>query len=131
MVRLGPVVAAVVLVLALAGTPSVGAQVVKHAGSLLDVDADGGTIMLAEFGPWRIDTETRLITVRSIVVTPETDFGLVYRTTDPSTDPPDDVVVEEAERWAIYPGDFVIVDCVHRDGRAIALRIIVTDSEAP
>jgi hypothetical protein len=118
------------LIVALLVPASGVAQVVKHSGSLLDVDADQGTIVLAELGPWRLDTETTVITVRTIVVTPDTDFALVRRV-DPSNGFSGDFVVDDVEPWAIYPGDFVTVDCVHRGRRLVALRILVVEGVAP
>jgi hypothetical protein len=129
MVRPLHVVAALLIVAVLVPGSAV-AQVIKHSGSLLDVDAERGTIVLAEVGPWRLDTETAVITVRTIVVTPDTDFALVRRV-DAPTGLPGDFVVDDVEAWAIYPGDFVTIDCVHRGSRLIALRIVVVEGGAP
>lgn len=111
--------------------PSIAqAQIVKHSGSLLDVDAEAGTIVLAEMSGGRLSTETSVIAVRTIAVTPDTEFRLARRVLDASG-LVGDFVLEEVEPWAVYPGDFVTVECVSRDGRRVARRIVVVDTGAP
>jgi hypothetical protein len=124
------VIPLLVLVLALVAPATAPAQVVKHFGVLLDVDADAWTIVLAEMGPWRLDTETAVITVHTVAVTGDTEFLLVRRGAAPSG-VVGDLITEEIEPWAIYPGDFLTVDCVRRGEWMVALRIVVVEDGAP
>jgi hypothetical protein len=131
MIRLWHLAGALALALA-AIAPEVGsAQVIRHSGSLLDVDRARGTIALAEIGPWRLDTETTVITVRTVAVTAATHFLLARRAADARTGHIGDFIEEDLEAWAIYAGDFVTVDCAHRSGRLVALRIVVVEGVAP
>lgn len=125
MIRLGVLAGALALALMAAGPA--GAEIVKHSGTLADVDRDGGTIVLVEMGPWRHDPELTLITMRTIHAPSGTEFVLAYRTLDAPSGYPGDFAEERLEPWQVYLGDFVTVDCEHRDGRLVARRIAVVD----
>jgi hypothetical protein len=128
MVRLGPAVAVLVAALTLVLRAPASAQIAKHSGSLLDVDHDRGTITLAELGPWRLETETTVVMVHTIVVTPETDFAVVRRVAGAPGATAQELVLEDVEPWLVSVGDSVTVDCVRRAGRLIARRIVVTEA---
>jgi hypothetical protein len=128
--RIG-LVLALGLTLTLVAPSPARAQVVKHSGVLLDVDPEAGAIVLAEFGPWRLDAETTVITVWAIIVPRDTEFVLVRRLAEEPDGFAGAVVTEELEPWTIHRGDFAIVDCLHRGDWTIALRIVIVEDDAP
>lgn len=111
--------AALVLTMALTAPAVASAQIVKHWGTLLDVDPDAGTIVLAEIGPWDLEAEGTVITLRTMLVTLDTEFLA------------GDLAVETIEPWDISPGDIVVVDCLRASGGFVVLRIVVVETARP
>jgi hypothetical protein len=115
-----------VLALALAG--SAGAQpLVKHSGVIVDANERAGSLVLAEVGPWRVRDGATVITYRTIVFTPQTEFTIVFRAEDPVTGFAGDFVETPLEAWAVYVGDHVTIDCRHDGTRLVAVKMTVTD----
>jgi hypothetical protein len=117
------VASAVALLVTLVAPAIASAQVVQHSGDLLDVDAESGIITLAEIAPGGLDAKVAVITVWMIAVPADTAFFRERRVSG-------DVRVEAIEPWAIAPGDFAVVDCLHRNGWLIALRIVIVEDRA-
>jgi hypothetical protein len=95
MVCLRDVVSAVALLVALVAPGMASAQGVQHSGVLLDVDAESGTITLAELAREDpVDAEMAVIIVRIIAVPTDTPSFRVRRV-------PPDVLVEDGAMRAI------------------------------
>jgi hypothetical protein len=121
----GSLVAAALVGLA---SPAVApAQGVRHSGVIADVDERGGTFVLAEVGPWNVRDGRTVITRRVITLTPTTEFAIAFRDEEAPSGYRNDFVETPLERWAVYVGDFVTVECVQRGGRLTASKVIVTD----
>ena len=111
-----------------AGAPlPAGAQTVNHSGTILAVDNVGGTIVLGEVGPWRVERGVTEMTRRVISVTASTKFVEVKRSTD--TLFPGDFVETALDAGALKVGDFVTVECRHEGKRMTALKVIVPKLE--
>lgn len=104
-----------------------GASLVKYSGTIAAVDRDRSTIVLAEIGPWPEDPEITLITMRTIHVLPATEFVIVLRAPGAPSGYPGDVARGRLERWQVYIGDVVTVECERLAGTLVARRIAVID----
>jgi len=102
-------------------------QVVKHSGIIVAVDERAGTFVLAEVGPWQVRDGDTLMTYRTIALTPETAFAIVFRDEEAPSGYRDDFVETPLEPWAVYVDDHVTVDCRHEGARLVAVKITVTD----
>jgi hypothetical protein len=117
---------ALILTLALAG-PASGQVVEKHSGVIVDADEKAGTLVLAEIGPWKTRAGATVITRRTIVFTPETEFAIAFRAEEVASGFPNDFVEAPLEPWAVYVGDHVTIVCRHDGPRFVALKLTVTD----
>ena len=114
----------VALVPLLAQAEWAAGETIRHSGTILAVDEEGGTLLLAEVGPWRA-TDAAAVTRYAVKVTPHTMFVLARR--QPShTTWPGGFVEGTTEAWTVKTGDFATVLCVHEGRSATALEIVVT-----
>lgn len=76
------------------------------SGSIVSIDDEAGTIVLAEVGPWKVRGGKTVLTYRTITVTPETQLAIVGR-------------------------DYSNFDGLHEGKRLVALKITVLEVAAP
>jgi hypothetical protein len=128
MIRLG---SSLLLVLVLGTTsvaPAAGAGATAYSGMLAAIDPGGGTLMLDEVGPWRVEHGRTVTTRRTIVVTPDTKFNTFIRVNVPGAFP--GAFLEVAlDVDDITPGDFVTAECVTERGRLVAVRVTLAELE--
>ncbi len=98
----------------------------KHSGSIVAVDREAETIVLAEIGPWKLRNGELVVTYRTITVTPETEITLADRDYGTTDGWPGAFVEGPLGAEALYPNAFVTIDCLHRGRELIALKITVT-----
>ena len=113
--------------LALAAPAVALAQGVRHSGVIADVDERAGTFVLAEVGPWSVRNGRTVVTRRVVALTPTTEFAIAFRDEEAPSGFRNDFVETPLERWAVYVGDFVTVECVRQGGRLTASKVVVTD----
>ncbi len=104
---------------------------IKHSGTIISADQTKGLIVLAEVGPWRHENGKTVITRRVIGVTDTTDWVDVRRSNTAPSGFRGDFVEAKRDRWALAPGDFVTIDCLHKGRKLVAARITVLDLRAP
>jgi hypothetical protein len=103
------------------------AETMKHSGIIVDIAADGTTIVLAEVGPWRVRNGATVVTRRTITLTPETAFAIAAREIETPSGFLGDFVETRLGPDGVYLNDSVTVDCQH-DGRQLtALKVTVTE----
>ncbi len=130
MVPLRHIAALLVVTLLFVAAPLVTADsTMKHSGTILGLDRSAGTIVLGEVGPWRLERGATVITRRTIDVTSGTTFAVVRRVEASPTGFPNDFVEEKLDGATLATGDYVTVDCLHRAGRMIALKVTVVELE--
>ncbi len=104
-------------------------SMMKHSGTVVDLDRAVGKIVLAEVGPWRLERGETVLTRRTIDVTKDTSFALVRRVEAAPSGFRNDFVEEKLDGATMATGDYVTVDCLHRAGRLIALKVTVVELE--
>ncbi len=121
----------VTLFVALTLPATAAPEVFKHSGTLVAADENAGTIVLEEVGPWRVKAGVTQITRRIIEVTPSTMFTIVRRVAVGKSGFPNDFVELFLDPWEFYDRDLVTVECLHEEGRMIALKITVFEIGKP
>jgi hypothetical protein len=121
----------VALGLALLGGGAVSAEIVKHSGTVVRIDRELGTFVLAEVGPWRLRSGATVMTSQTVVVTPTTDFVFVKRVKSPPSGYRGDFIEVKLEPWDFATRDFVTVECRPERGRMVALRIVLSELDEP
>ena len=130
MLRWLTIAAALIAALTAAGAGDAQERM-KHSGTIVAIDAEAGTIRLAEVGPWTVRGGETVITYRTIVVTPATEFAIVGRDHGTAGEWPGAFVESPLPRDGLYVDDWVTVDCVHEGARQIALKITVSEVFEP
>lgn len=122
------VVLAVSLVLvAAASQPSVAAESVKHSGTILEMDAGRGRLVLEEVGPWQVRDGVTQVIRRTIVLTAATRFAIALRANAP--DGFAGAFVEGTlDPAALEVGDLITAECRHDGRRIVALKITFADA---
>jgi hypothetical protein len=120
------VAAALVAAVAFAGTAGADERM-KHSGTIVAIDEKGGTIRLAEIGPWKVHDGQTVITYRTIAITPETEFAIVGREYATINGWPGEFVESALPPDGLYVDDYVTVDCLHKGAKQIALKITVSE----
>ena len=116
------------LVAAVAFASTAGAQErMKHSGTVVAIDEKAGTIRLAEIGPWKVRDGRTVVTYRTIMVTPETEFAIVGREYATPDGWPGEFLEGALPPDGLYLDDYVTVDCLHEGSKQIALKITVTE----
>ena len=101
------------------------AGVLRHSGRIVGIDRQGGRLLLAEVGPWTVEHGTTVIARLVVNVTDSTKFTLVRRVTKSSSGFRGDFVEDALDRRDLGYFDFVTIDCLHRNGHLIALKVAV------
>jgi hypothetical protein len=84
-----------------AGLATAGPEIItKRSGTVVEIDAPPGTIVLEEVGPWRVKGGRTVVTDRRIAVTPATRLVLAERRVDLPSGFPGDFVESTLEPWA-------------------------------
>lgn len=123
----------VILVLLMLVQPvQVGSETMTISGTVMSLDKDAGTIVLAEIGPWRVRGGVTQITRRTVSVIAATEFTQIRRADDAGpTGWRGDFVEMAIEDWALKKGDFVTVRVQKEDQRLTALTVAVIVPAAP
>ena len=125
------IVVGVLLALFAAVPPAAAEQFMKHSGTIVGIDRTTHKITVAEVGPWRVERGKTVTTPLVIEVGTTTELTMVHRAPDTATGFPGDFVEEPLEAWDLFFFDYVTVDCLHKDGRMIALKITVLGPDTP
>jgi hypothetical protein len=125
------VVCIAALALLLVAPYDANAQVFKHSGTIVGLDRDGGRIVVAEVGPWRVREGATAMTMLTISLDDATPLALVERADETPSGFKGDFVEKPLEPWDLFYFDYVTVECVHRGGRMIALKVTVLTPEVP
>ena len=128
MIQRRAVVLAVSLVLvAAASQPSVAAESVKHSGTILEMDAGRGRLVLEEVGPWQVRDGVTQVIRRTIVLTAATRFAIALR-----ANAPDGFAGAFVEGTllpaALEVGDLITAECRYDGRRIVALKITFADA---
>ena len=99
----------------------------KHSGVIVDADEAAGTLVLAEVGPWQVRDGKTVITHRTIVFTPKTEFAIAFRAEEPVDGFVGAFVETPLDPWAVYVGDHVTIECRRDGARLVAVKMTVTD----
>ena len=110
--------------------PGVAAETVKHSGTILAIDTDGGRFVLEEIGPWQVRGGVTQVIRREIVMTPATQFAIVVRANAPGGFA-GDFVEGPLDPAAVEVGDLVTVECRHDGPRLVAIKITIADAGEP
>lgn len=103
-----------------------GARTTKHSGTVLALDRTASVIVLAEIGPWRVRGGATVITRRTILVTPRTEFTQVKRVSRVgATGWIGDFAEVPLNAWEVRQGDFVTAEVRYEDQRLTALKVTV------
>jgi hypothetical protein len=113
--------------LALTAPTFAAEEIVKHSGKIVAISDGAGTFVLGEVGPWQVRDGETVVTRRTIMLTPATQFVMVGRADDAPSGFPGDFVDVALGADAIYLYDFVTVECRHDGKRLLALKITVVD----
>jgi hypothetical protein len=97
----------------------------RHSGSLAAVDPQAGTIVLDEVGPWKVRNGATVVTKRTIAVPADATLVIVRRAPQAPSGYANDWVEERASLAALKPGAFVTAETESRDGRLVAMRVVV------
>lgn len=121
------VTVATTLAIAVALPHAAAGEIVYHSGTIEAVDAGAGRLSLAEVGPWRV-ARGRTVTTRVVmIVSAATEVVLALRAEElPDEDFAGTFVYAPLETRDLAVGDYVTVECEHRDAVAIARRIVVS-----
>jgi hypothetical protein len=114
------------ILLALAG-PADAAEVFKHSGSIVSIAPDVQSFILAEVGPWQTRDGKTVVTRRTVVITPETEYTMVGRLDEPRDGYPGGFIEVAIEPEQVYLHDYVTVECRHEGDRMVALKITVIE----
>lgn len=101
----------------------------KHSGTVLAVHPGTGTITLGEVGPWARRNGDTVVTERRILVTDATRYTAVRRVDGAPSGFARDFVEAPIEGADLESGDYVTVECEHRDSRLIATKVTVVSFE--
>jgi len=120
-------IALVTLALAIGWSVWAGEPViVRHSGTVVAIDREGGTIFLSEVGPWHPSRGLSVVKF-AVLITPETRFTLLERSAEAPV--PGDFLERPGAFADLKLGDFVTVECLHEGKRLVALRIFLTKLE--
>ena len=119
---------ALLLLLGLVGSAA-GASV-RHSGTIVEIDAGSGALVIEEVGPWRVRNGTTEVIHRAIILTPSTHITGYVRVNAPGRFEGDFIEVP-FEITDLSRGDFVTVECQHERGRLIALSVAMADLTEP
>jgi len=119
---------ALALVLGAASPLTAAPPSVRHSGRVVAIDAQSGTLILDEVGPWRRESGRTVVTRLTIALTAETHVTAVFRVNAPGAFVGDfiEVALGAAD---LVPGDYVTADCVHerRGLRAVSVTVAELD----
>lgn len=114
--------------MAVEGVP--GAQTVRYSGTLVTLDAERGTAVIEEVGPWQVKDSRIQVIRRTLVLTPATEYTLFMRVNAPDGFP--GAFIEGAlEAGDLAPGDFVTAECRLERGKLVAVKISWADPAEP
>lgn len=89
--------------------PAAADQTVRYAGTIRSITS--GSLVLEDVGPWHGEKSATVITPRTIVLAPSTEFFVASRAEDGATRFPGDYQEVPAQRSDLKPGTFVSVEC--------------------
>lgn len=118
------------LVLVLAAQGGAG-DVVRHSGTIVNIDERTEAIVLEEIGPWRVASGKTLITLLKVAIAPDAPILLARRSARAPSGFGGDYVEEPMAPWGLAPGDFVTVECRHEGKRLVAIKVTVADTPGP
>ncbi|HXJ82071.1 MAG TPA: hypothetical protein VMS64_25725 [Candidatus Methylomirabilis sp.] len=118
-------------VLLLGASSRTEAAVVDHAGLVVAVDRNGGTVAVGDMGPL-LSNGTSEITRYTMRVTPSTEFVRVQRASGVAPSGwVGDYVETKLRAWDVKPGDFVAVVTEGQGQQLRAVKIIVVEPSEP
>jgi len=118
------------LVFVLAAQAGAG-DIVRHSGTIVNIDERTESIVLEEIGPWRVASGKTVITLLKVAIAPDAPILLARRAARAPSGFDGDYVEEPMAPWGLAPGDFVTVECRHEGKRLIALKVTVADTPGP
>jgi hypothetical protein len=127
MMRLCLVALASILLVAGGQSGAATAEVVKHSGTIVEIDAHGAQLVLEEVGPWRVRDGVTQVIRRTIALTPATDVVIAVRVNPPGGYA-GDFVEGPLAMFALEPGDVITVDCRREGPRLVAVKITTTST---
>jgi hypothetical protein len=122
----GTLLLALVLGLALAMPAADAARTTTYSGTVVEIDPEGGALVLDEVGPWRVEQGQTVLTRRTITLTPETKFNTFIRVNVPGAFAGDFLEVA-LDADDVTPGDFVTAACVTERNRLVAVLVTIAE----
>jgi hypothetical protein len=116
------------LVLVMAAHGGAG-DVVRHSGTIVNIDERTESTLLEEIGPWRIASGKT--TLLKVAIAPDAPILLARRSARAPSGFGGDYVEEPMAPWGLAPGDFVTVECRHQGKRLVAIKVTVVDTPGP
>ncbi len=113
------------------GGPIAAGETVRYSGTVTAIDAERGTIVLAEVGPWRLVRGRTQTTERIVRTTASTQILLAKRADNAPSGFPNDFVTVPLSDSPLFTGDFVTVECERQGKRLTATTVTVVRPAAP
>jgi hypothetical protein len=113
-----------IVTLAIAGS-ALGADVVKHSGTIVAIAPDATTFVLAEVGRSQGASARPVITRRTIALAPDTKFAIVRRAVTAPDGLPGEFVETPAGPEDVWLNNHVTVECRREGTRLVASKITV------
>jgi hypothetical protein len=102
----------------------------RHSGVIVAIADDAKTFVLAEVGPWQVRNGATVLTYRTIMLMPETQFAMIGRADDAPSGFPGDFVEVVLGPEDVYLNDYVTVECRYEGKRLPAVKITVAELAA-
>jgi hypothetical protein len=103
---------------------ALAAEQPKYSGKVVAIDPSGQTITLEELGPGT--SSGNQVIARRIRLTPQTNILVASRVQDERAGSwPGTFTESPVEASSLSPGDFVTVEAQKRDGRLVAVSVVV------
>jgi len=114
------------LVLAVGAVAPADAETVRFSGTVTEIDAAAGSMVVEEIGPWIQSRGAHVVSEHVVALQPSTKFVVFIRVDAPGRFAGDFVEVA-LEATDVSPGDFVTVEASREGDRLVAVTVTVAE----
>ena len=100
-------------------------EIVRHSGTIVEIDDKTESIVIEEIGPWHVTGGNTHVAALRIVIAPDAPIVVSRRSAQAPSGFVGDFVEESLAPWGLAPGDFVTVECWHEGKRLVARKVTV------
>jgi hypothetical protein len=108
--------------------PGGAGEIVRHSGTIVQIDETTESIVIEELGPWHAGETNAQVESLRVVIGPDAPIVLSRRSAQAPSGFVGDLVEESLAPWGLASGDFVTVECEHQGSRLVARKVTVADA---